>query len=85
MTSVEEFVFIAAQLAWLEAQLRAQSAGSQGGRMESALNALVCARAVISELGYIGRSSERPPTATPCLTPPRIPAGSATANASPPL
>lgn len=84
MTSVEEFVFIAAQLAWLEAQLRTQTA-AQNSRMEGALNALACARAVISELGYIGKSSEMPTPEAPFRAPHRRPAGGVSANASPQL
>lgn len=63
MTNVEEFVFIAAQLAWLEAHLRSQAA-AQNSRMEGALNALACAQAVISELGCLGRSAEKLPMAS---------------------
>jgi hypothetical protein len=54
MDSVEEFAFIASQLEWLEQHLR-EAAPPQGqdGRMEGALNALACARAVIAELAHI--------------------------------
>jgi hypothetical protein len=54
MTSMEEFSFIAAQLAWLEGHLRRSTEPEADSRMESALNALACARAVIAELAHIG-------------------------------
>ncbi|MBC7994365.1 MAG: hypothetical protein H7Z15_14135 [Rhizobacter sp.] len=57
MTSMEEFAFIAAQLEWLQGHLRSQEPVAEGGRMESALNALACAHAVIVELGNIGASA----------------------------
>jgi hypothetical protein len=56
MTSVEEFAFIAAQLEWLEAGLRDRSLDMSSSRMEGAVNALACARAVIVELSNIGSS-----------------------------
>jgi hypothetical protein len=56
MTSVEEFAFIAAQLEWLESQLRERSLDMSSSRMEGAVNALACARAVIIELSTIGSS-----------------------------
>jgi hypothetical protein len=56
MTSVEEFAFIAAQLEWLESQLRDRSLDTSSSRMEGAVNALACARAVIIELSNIGSS-----------------------------
>jgi hypothetical protein len=56
MTTSNEFVFIAAQLEWLEAQLREQPLPVENqSRMESALNALACAQAVIVQLGEMGR------------------------------
>jgi hypothetical protein len=58
MTSMEEFAFIAAQLEWLQAHLRSQAPGAEAGRMESALNALACAHAVIVELSHMGASVE---------------------------
>lgn len=58
MTSMEEFAFIAAQLEWLQGHLRSQAQSAEAGRMESALNALACAHAVIVELGHIGASAE---------------------------
>jgi hypothetical protein len=61
MDSVEEFSFIVSQLEWLEQHLRSGSP-ADAGRMEGALNALACARAVMAELAHIGGGS--PPTAT---------------------
>lgn len=58
MTSMEEFNFIAAQLEWLEGHLREGASASPDGRMEGALNALACARAVIAELAQIGSGAE---------------------------
>ncbi len=56
MTTSDEFTFIAAQLQWLEAQLREQPVPNDNpSRMESALNALACAQAVIVQLGQMGR------------------------------
>ncbi|HZE91575.1 MAG TPA: hypothetical protein VE029_07700 [Rhizobacter sp.] len=68
MTSMEEFAFIAAQLAWLEEHLRSEGPAPEGSRMHSALNALVCAQAVIVELtqlggrAAIGRGEDAPAT-----------------------
>lgn len=61
MTSVEEFAFISAQLEWLEDHLRAQGPSAKNGRMDGALDALACARAVIVELAHIGTDIDRPP------------------------
>lgn len=61
MTSIEEFSFIAAQLEWLEQHLRSLPAGEGGSRMEGAVNALACARAVIDELAHIGAGLDSPP------------------------
>lgn len=61
MTSLEEFSFIAAQLEWLEQRLRAQPLDAEAGHMESALNALACARAVIVQLSHISSALEQPP------------------------
>lgn len=58
MTSLEEFSFIAAQLEWLEAHMRTTAPVEQGARMETALNALACARAVIDELAHIGSGAD---------------------------
>jgi hypothetical protein len=58
MTSMEEFAFISAQLGWLEAQLRALPPVERDGRMEGAINALTCARAVIDTLDRVGRAAE---------------------------
>lgn len=60
MTSMEEFNFIAAQLEWLEAHLRASTVVEADSRMDSALNSLACARAVIAELAHIGDGSAAP-------------------------
>lgn len=60
MTSMEEFNFIAAQLEWLEAHLRSPGTTAVDSRMESALNALACARAVIAELAHIGGGAQAP-------------------------
>lgn len=64
MTSVEEFSFIAAQLEWLERRLRDQPLAADASRMEGALNALACARAVIVQLSNISSALSEPPTAT---------------------
>lgn len=63
MTSMEEFSFIAAQLEWLERHLRSQAPPADSGRMDSALNALACAHAVILELAHIGGTGEQRPLA----------------------
>lgn len=60
MTSMEEFNFIAAQLEWLEGHLRSPGAAAVDSRMESALNSLACARAVIAELAQLGGGAEAP-------------------------
>ncbi|MDL2338313.1 MAG: hypothetical protein QFE16_10765 [Pseudomonadota bacterium] len=68
MTSIEEFAFIAAQLEWLERRLREQPLAVDPSRMEGALNALACARAVIVQLSNIGSAlSDMPSAATPAL------------------
>lgn len=59
MTSMEEFNFIVAQLEWLERHLRDSAGPASDSRMESALSALACGRAVIAELAQIG-SAEAP-------------------------
>ena len=56
ISGVEEFAFIAKQLQWLDDHLRAQPQGVPDARMASALNALTCAQAVITELALIGRT-----------------------------
>jgi len=54
MTHIEEFSLIAEQLAWLEQHVRAQSAApAESERVEEALKALVCARAVLEQLAQI--------------------------------
>jgi predicted phage gp36 major capsid-like protein len=54
MASYEEFRFVAAQLAWLERQLQAQPLAVDAGTMQRAMDALVCARAVIDQLVDMG-------------------------------
>ena len=61
VTHLEEFSFIAAQLDWLEQRLRAQPLDAEASRMEGALNALACARAVIVQLSNISSALEQPP------------------------
>ena len=63
MTSMEEFHFIAGQLEWLEEHLRSPAYAAPDSRMESALNSLACARAVIAELAHIGATQADPLTA----------------------
>jgi hypothetical protein len=63
MTTMEEFSFIAAHLEWLERHLRSQVTQSDHGRMDSALNALACAHAVMLELAHIGGPTEQRPVA----------------------
>lgn len=60
MTSMEEFNFIAAQLEWLEGHLRSLPTVEHDSRMDGALNALACARAVIAELAHIGAAADVP-------------------------
>ena len=60
MTSIEEFAFIAAQLEWLEQRLREQPLTADRSRMDGALNALACARAVIVQLSNIGSALQQP-------------------------
>ena len=57
MTSIEEFSFMAQQLAWLEEHLRTNTDPPQDEHMESALVALACARAVIVELAHLGSAA----------------------------
>lgn len=54
MNNVEEFSSIVSQLEWLEGRLRAQPVDADSSRMEDALSALACARAVIVEIAKIG-------------------------------
>lgn len=56
MPQIEEFSFIAAQLEWLEGYLRKLPASQESSRLEGAVNALSCARAVMVELDHIGNS-----------------------------
>jgi hypothetical protein len=66
MTHIEEFSLIAEQLAWLEQHVRAQSAApAESDRVEEALKALVCARAVLEQLGQISTSIEQPVAVSP--------------------
>ncbi len=53
-SSYEEFRFVTAQLAWLERQLQAQPLAVDNGTMQRAMDALVCARAVIDQLVDMG-------------------------------
>ena len=54
MATYEEFRFVAAQLAWLERQLQSQPLAADTGTMQRAMDALVCARAVIDQLVDMG-------------------------------
>lgn len=66
MTHIEEFSLIAEQLAWLEQHVRAQSAApAESERVEEALKALVCARAVLEQLAQISTSIEQPVAVSP--------------------
>ena len=66
MTHIEEFSLIAEQLAWLEQHVRAQSAApAESDRVEEALKALVCARAVLEQLAHISTSIEQPVAVSP--------------------
>lgn len=60
MTNIEEFSLIAEQLAWLEQHVRAQAPTAESDRVEEALKALVCARAVLDQLAQIGTAIEQP-------------------------
>ena len=60
MTTSDEFAFIAQQLEWLEQHVRSLPAAKEAARLEGALNALTCARAVIVELSTIGRDAVGP-------------------------
>ena len=62
MTSLEEFSFIANQLEWLEARLRQQPPAVEDARLDGALNALACARAVIDQLARISSVIHDVPT-----------------------
>jgi hypothetical protein len=66
MTHIEEFSLIAEQLAWLEHHVRAQSAApAESERVEEALKALVCARAVLEQLAQISTAIEQPVAVSP--------------------
>ena len=60
MTTSDEFAFIAQQLEWLEQHVRSLPPAKEAARIEGALNALTCARAVIVELSTIGRDAAGP-------------------------
>lgn len=61
MTHIEEFSLIAEQLVWLEQHVREQSAApADSDRVEEALKALVCARAVLEQLAQISTAVEQP-------------------------
>lgn len=60
MTHLEEFSSIAEQLTWLERHVRAQTSAAERDRVEEALKALVCARAVLEQLAQIGAALESP-------------------------
>jgi hypothetical protein len=66
MTNIEEFSLIAEQLAWLEQHVRAQpTSPAESDRVEEALKALVCARAVIEQLAQIGALIDSPTAVSP--------------------
>ena len=66
MTHIEEFSLIAEQLAWLEQHVRAQpTSPAEIDRVEEALKALVCARAVLEQLAQIGTAIEQPVGVSP--------------------
>ncbi len=66
MTHIEEFSLIAEQLTWLEQHVRAQSAEpAESDRVDEALKALVCARAVIEQLAKIGALIDSPTAVSP--------------------
>lgn len=60
MTHLEEFTSIAGQLTWLEQHVRAQASAAERDRVEEALKALACARAVLEQLAQIGSALEQP-------------------------
>ncbi len=57
MSTVEEFVLIESQLRWLEGHLRDQPQADDSGQMQGAIEALACARALITELSIIGNAT----------------------------
>ena len=54
MNTIEEFVLIESQLRWLEGHLREQPKANDDGQMQGAIEALSCARALITELSSMG-------------------------------
>lgn len=56
MSTMEEFALIEAQLCWLEEHLREQPQADDGGQMRGAIEALSCARALITELSSMGNA-----------------------------
>jgi len=62
MTHLEEFSSIAEQLTWLERHVRAQTPAAERDRVEEALKALLCARAVLEQLAQIGSAIDAPVT-----------------------
>lgn len=56
MSTLEEFALIESQLRWLEDHLRGQPNADDGGRMLGAIEALSCARALITELSIMGNA-----------------------------
>lgn len=54
MATMQEFTHIADQLEWLEGHLRGQAVEVGAGRLDDALSALACARAVVVKLAEIG-------------------------------
>jgi hypothetical protein len=57
MSTVEEFALIESQLRWLEGHLRQQPQADDSGQMQGAIEALCCARALITELSNIGSAT----------------------------
>lgn len=56
MSTLEEFALIESHLRWLEEHLREQPKANDGGRMLGAIEALSCARALITELSIMGNA-----------------------------
>ncbi len=57
ITTAQEFALISLQLEWLESYLRAQPPGEDSERLGDSLNALVVARALVTELTSIGNEA----------------------------
>ena len=65
MSTMEEFVLVESQLRWLEDHLRDQPKANDDGQMQAAIEALSCARALITELSIMGNAkADAPSTAT---------------------